>query len=155
MAKQKYRVNLSSEERNALLELLAGGTEKVRKLKRAQILLKANDGWSDAQISEALNTGVSTSGRIRKRYAQSGLEVALTDKKRERVYEKKMDGKAEAHLIALVSGSAPKGRSRWTLRLLAERLVALESVPFESISHETIRQTLKKTNLSLGERKNG
>ena len=155
MAHQTYKVNLSKTERNTLLELLSGGIEKVRKLKRAQILLKADDGWTDPQIAEALNTSVTTAGRIRKRYVEEGLQATLTGKKRERIYEKKMDGRAEAHLIALVSGPAPKGRARWTLRLLAERLVALESIPFESISYETVRQTLKKTNLSLGERRNG
>jgi len=152
---RQYTVDLTTEERNYLLELLTGGTQKVRKLKRAQILLKADDGWTDQQIADALLVGRATSERIRKRYAEQGLEAALNDKKRNRVYKRKMDGEVEARLIALVSGPPPAGRKRWTLRLLAEHLVALEEVPLESISYETIRLTLKKTNLNLGAGKSG
>ncbi len=152
---RQYTVDLTTEERNYLRELLTGGTQKVRKLKRAQILLKADDGWTDQQIADALSVGRATSERIRKRYAEQGLEAALNDKKRNRVYKRKMDGEVEARLIALVSGPPPAGRKRWTLRLLAEHLVALEEVPLESISYETIRLTLKKTNLNLGAGKSG
>jgi transposase len=137
---------LTKEERSYLISLLTGGTQQVRKLKRAQILLKADDGWTDQQIADAIQVGRATSERIRKRYAEGGLEVALNDKKRERVYERKIDGEVEARLIALANSSPPEGHHRWTLRLLAEHLVRLEGVPFESISHEAIRQTLKKTN---------
>jgi transposase len=152
---KRYCVNLTEEEQNYLATFLTGGTQKVREIKRAQILLKANDGWSDAKIAEALSVGKATVGRIRKRYAQQGLAAALHDKKRNRIYERKMDGEAEAHLIALATSPPPSGHKRWTLRLLAKRLVELEEVPFDSISHETIRLTLKKTNLSLGNEKNG
>ena len=94
-------------------------------------------------------------GRIRKLYAMEGLVRALNRKPPERAYERKMDGKTEAHLVALVCEEPPKGRVRWTLRLLSEHLVALEQVEIESISHETVRQTLKKTNSSLGRTSNG
>ena len=152
---KQYAVHLTREERNHLTDLLMGGTQKVRKLKRAQILLKAHDNWTDQQIAEALTVGRATSERTRKRYVEQGIEAALDGKKRERIYERKMDGEAEARLVVLASSSPPAGRERWTLRLLAEELVGLAEVPFESISHEAIRQTLKKTNLSLGKRKNG
>lgn len=153
--RQQYKVHLTSEERNYLLDILSGGTAKVRKLKRAQILLKADDGWTDQQIADALNVGWATAGRIRKRYAEQGLEAAINDKKRNRVYDRKMDGEVEARLTVLASSSPPKGRERWTLRLLADKLVALEEVPFDSVSHETIRRTLKKTNSSPGKRRSG
>ncbi len=153
--KKQYRVNLTKEERNHLADMLTGGTRKVRVIKRAQILLKAADGWSDQQIADALHVGRATAERIRKRYAEGGLAIALCDKKRNRVYERKIDGEVEARLIALVSSSPPAGHKRWTLRLLADHLVRLEEVPFDSISPESIRQTLKKTNLSLGVEKSG
>ena len=127
--KKQYHVNLTKEERNHLIHLLTGGTKKVREVKRAQILLKADDGWTDPQIEEALHVGRATVERIRKRYAEQGLAVALHDKKRNRVYERKMDGAVEARLIALVHSVPPAGRKRWTLRLLADHLVALEEVP--------------------------
>ena len=153
--KKQYHVNLTKEERNQLVTLPMGGTQKVREVKRAQILLKADDGWTDVQIAEALPVGRATVERIRKRYAEQGLAAALHDKKRNRIYERKMDGEVEAHLIALVNSPPPSGHRRWTLRLLADQLVQLEEVPIESISHETIRLILKKTNLSLGDERNG
>ena len=153
--KKQYHVNLTKEERDHLVTLLMGGTQKVREVKRAQILLKADDGWTDVQIADALTVGRATVERIRKRYAEQGLAAALHDKKRNRVYERKMDGEVEAHLIALVNSPPPSGHKRWTLRLLADQLVRLEEVPIDSISYETIRLTLKKTNLSLGDERNG
>ena len=155
MTKKRYEVHLSAEERSYLLEMLAGGIQRVRKVKRAQILLKADDGWSDPQIAQGISVGLSTVERTRKRYAEAGLEAALNDRKRNRVYKRKMDGEAEARLIALVNSQPPEGHHRWTLRLLASELVKLEEVPFECISYETVRQVLKKTNSSLGSTKNG
>ena len=111
--------------------------------KRAQILLKADDGWTDVQIAEALPVERVTVERIRKRYTEQGLAAASHDKKRNRIYERKMDGEVEAHLIALVNSPPPSGHRRWTLWLLADQLVQLEEVPIESISHESIRLTIK------------
>lgn len=156
MGRQKvHEVHLSTEERSQVLELLTGGTNKVRVIKRAQVLLKADDGWTDRQIAEALPVGQATVGRIRRRYVEGGLGRALYDKASEREYSRKVDGEVEARLIALVSGPPPEGHQRWTLRLLASHLVVLEEVPLNSISHETVRQVLKKTNSSLGAAKNG
>ncbi len=131
---KQYEVQLTREERNHLTDLLMGGKQKVRKLKRAQILLKAHDGWTDQQIADALHVGRATSERTRKRYAKHGFEAALNGKKSERIYERKMDGEAEARLVVLANSTPPEGRERWTLRLLADKLVALEEVPFDSIS---------------------
>ncbi len=117
-----------------------GGTKKVREVKRAQILLKADDGWTDQQIADAIGVGRATSERIRKRYVQEGFEVAVHGKKPNRLYERKIDGEVEVRLIMLVSSPPPEGRKRWTLRLLADKLVSLEEVPFDSISHEAVRQ---------------
>ena len=150
-----HEVHLSKEERGQVLELLRGGTNKVRVIKRAQVLLKADDGWTDRQIAEALSVGQATVARIRRRYVEGGLGRALYDKAPEREYPRKVDGEVEARLIALVSGPPPEGHKCWTLRLLASRLVVLEEVPLDSISHETVRQVLKKTNLSLGAARNG
>ena len=148
---KQYLVDLTNEERNHLIRLLKGGTRKVRKIKRTQVLLKADDGWTDQQIAGAFYVGRATVERTRKRYAEG--EAALHDKKRNRVYERKMDGEVEARLIALVNSAPPQGYQRWTLRLLAEHLVRLEEVPFDRISHETIRLTLKKNALKPWQRK--
>jgi len=153
--KKQYAVCLTEEERTYLIDLLMGGTQKVRKIKRIQIILKANDNWTDQQIADAIHVGRATSERTRKCYVEHGLQVAIDGKKPNRVYDRKMDGEAEARLVALVNSPPPEGRERWALRLLADKLVALEEIPYDSISHETVRRTLKKTNLSLGKRKNG
>jgi transposase len=103
---------------------------------------------SDPEIIDALGCGRATVERIRKQFVEEGLEETLQPKPSMRVYERRLDGKAEAHLVAIACGAPPEGRSRWTLRLLGDRLVALGHV--ESVAHETVRRTLKKTNLSLG-----
>jgi transposase len=141
MPAKKYRVKLEADEREQLLEMTRKGEIGARKMKRAQILLKADEGWKDADIIKALNTNRSTVERTRKRLVEGGLDKALNEDPRpgQRV---KLDGKAEAHLVALACSAAPGGREHWPLRLLADKLVELGVV--ESVSHETIRQTLKK-----------
>jgi transposase len=141
MPAKKYHVKLEADEREQLLEMTRKGEIGARKMKRAQILLKADEGWKDADIIKALNTNRSTVERTRKRLVEGGLDKALNEDPRpgQRV---KLDGKAEAHLVALTCSVAPGGREHWPLRLLADKLVELGVV--ESVSHETIRQTLKK-----------
>jgi transposase len=141
MPAKKYRVKLEADEREQLLEMTRKGEIGARKMKRAQILLKADEGWKDADILKALNTNRSTVERTRKRLVEGGLDKALNEDPRpgQRV---KLDGKAEAHLVALTCSDAPGGRAHWPLRLLADKLVELGVV--ESVSHETIRQTMKK-----------
>jgi transposase len=142
MPAKKYIVNLEPSEREQLLEMTRKGVIGARKMKRAQILLKADEGWKDADIIKALNTNRSTVERTRKRWVEGGLDKALNEDPRpgQRV---KLDGRAEAHLIALACSTAPGGRDHWPLRLLADRLVELGVV--ESISYETVRQAMKKT----------
>ena len=141
MPAKKYIVNLETDEREQLLEMTRKGEIGVRKMKRAQILLKADEGWKDKDIIQALNTSRSTVERTRKRFVEGGLDKALNEDPRpgQRV---KLDGNAEAHLVALTCSDAPGGRDHWPLRLLADKLVELGIV--ESISYETVRQALKK-----------
>ena len=152
---KKYKVDLTTEERADLESRLRGGEMGVRKIKRIQILLKADEGWSDERIADALNVGLSTVERARRKFVERGLEGAITHRRPRRKYARKLDGRGEAHMIALVCGPAPEGYVRWTLRLLADELVKIEALELESLSHEAVRQALKKTNLSLGERNNG
>ncbi len=144
MPKKIYKVDLPKDERDHLINIISSGTEKVRKTTRCRILLKSDEGWTDQDISEALNIGQSTVERTRKKYYENGLAHAINRKPSSREYKRKIDGKTEAHLIALSCGDAPKGYNKWTLRLLADRLVKLEQVEIESVSHETVRQVLKK-----------
>ena len=153
--KKKYIVDLTAEERAELETRLCGGRMVVRGVKRIQILLKADQNWSDERIAEALDVGLSTVERTRRNFVERGLEGAITNRRPRREYPRKMDGRAEAHLIALVCGPVPAGYARWSLRLLADELVKVEGVELESISYEAVRQTLKKTDLSLGAKKNG
>jgi transposase len=149
---KRYRVTLDSDEREGLEQLLSKGKADVRRLKHAQILLKADEskpgpGWSDARIAEAVGCGTATVERVRRRFVEEGLELALSPYRTpRREYRPKLDGEQEARLITLACSQPPEGRSRWTLRLLADALVELELV--DSISYETVRQTLKKTSLS-------
>jgi transposase len=147
--KKKYRVTLTAEERAELERLLSRGKADVRCLKHAQILRKADEagggpGWPDARIAEAFDAGIVTVERVRRRFVEEGLEAALrTYRTGTRVYARKLDGAQEAHLIALACSAPPEGRARWTLRLLASHMVALAHV--DTLSYETVRQTLKKT----------
>lgn len=152
---KKYIVDLTTEERADLESRLRGGQMSVRKVKRIQILLKADEGWSDERIAEAFDVGLSTVERTRRRFVERGLDGAITNRRPRREYPRKLDGKTEAHLIALMCGPAPAGYARWSLRLLADELVKIEGVEIEDISYETVRQALKKTNLSLGAKNNG
>ena len=132
---------------------MAAGVAPARMLTGACVLLKANHGeggpgWSDAAIAGALDVNASTVLRIRRRFATEGLEATLARNRPERVYERRLDGAQKAHLVALACSAPPHGHVRWTLRLLAGELVRLEVV--DAVSHETVRQTLKKTSSSRG-----
>ena len=149
---KKYLVELTQQERSQLEELVAKGRVAGYKIRHAQMLLKADQGpdgpgWADAQTAEAFASHVTTVERLRKRLIEQGLEAALERHKRPH-YPRKLDGDGEAHLVAMACSQAPAGRSKWTLRLLADRLVELGVV--ENISHMTVSRTLKKTNLSPG-----
>ena len=150
---KRYRVTLTESERDDLRKLVSVGKASARKLVRARILLLADQAQggsakSDPEIVESLGCGRASVERTRKRFVEDGFEEALCPTPSQRVFERKIDGKAEAHLIALACGSPPESRARWTLRLLGDQMVALEHV--ESVSYETVRRVLKKTNLSLG-----
>lgn len=149
----KYEVHLSDEERASLRTLVGQGQASARLLTHARILLKADHsdagpGWTDAAIAGALEVGLSTVARVRQRYVTAGLTSALERNGPERVYERKLDGAGEARLIALTCGAPPDGHARWTLKLLADRLVQLSVV--DAISYETVRRTLKQTSSSPG-----
>jgi hypothetical protein len=153
MPHKKYLVTLTPEERQALAALLAGGRRSALTLTRARILLKADHGeggpgWSDAAIAGALDVNPSTVLRVRRQFVTEGLAPTLERKRPDRTYERALDGRGEARLVALACAAPPEGRARWSLRLLADELVRLEVV--EAISHETVRQTLKKTSSSRG-----
>jgi len=150
---QKYFIKLTSEERSYLEKLVSAGNAPARKLRRARILLKSDcseggPNWTYEAICDAFDVNTVTVTNIRKAFSEGGLEKALNRKTPAREYGHRLDGHAEAHLIALVCSDAPDGYDRWTLRLLQDRFVKLEIV--ESVSHETIRTTLKKMKLSLG-----
>jgi len=150
---KKYVVTLTDEEREELGRMIVSGKGAARKLLHARILLKADQsaggpGWEDVAIAQGLDAGTATIERVRKQFVEEGLEAALARRPPQREYARKLDGEGEAHLIALACSQAPEGRRRWTLRLLAGRMVALEYV--DQVSHETVRQVLKKTNSSRG-----
>jgi len=146
MAK-KYVVELRDEEREQLLAMLKRGKVSARKLCRAQILLQADEGVSDTLIAATLHTGVATVERTRKRFVEEGLDAALTERRRPGG-QPKLQGKAEAFLIATACSVPPNGRKRWTLQLLADRLMEVGVV--DAISDDTVGRTLKKTPLSRG-----
>ncbi len=144
---KKHHIRLSPEERADLNRLVCKGHTSAQRQRHARILLCADEqqeggGLSDAQIAKAVQTNVRTVERVRRSCVDHGLARALERQDPDRVYTRKLDGPAEAQLLALSCGPAPEGQARWTLRLLAQRLVGLEVV--EAISHEAVRQTLKK-----------
>ena len=149
----RYRVTLDAAERDALQQMLGVGKGAARRLMHARILLKADEApggpaWGDARIAEAVECSANTVARVRQRFVEEGLDAALDRKPTTQTYLRKLDGRAEAHLIALACSSPPEGQARWSLRLLADRVVAAGIV--EEISHETVRRTLKKTRSSHG-----
>jgi transposase len=135
-------VKLTQEERGQLLALTRKGKTSARMLRRAHVLLLADEGIKDETIASIVKGSVSTVERTRKRYIQAGIDAALKEKPRPGV-EPRLDGRGEAHLVALACSAPPEGRQQWTMQLLADRLVELELV--DSISDETVRRTLKKT----------
>jgi len=145
MAKKRYIVTLTADEREMLQTMIRSGTERARKLTRARILLKADDGWQDQAITRALDVGIATVERTRQRFVVEGLEAALKARRPRRQYSRKLDGEQEARLIALTCSSPPEGHGRWSLRLLADKVVELKIT--DSVSHETIRRVLQDNEL--------
>jgi transposase len=150
---KRYRVTLTEDERQELQSMVSAGKAAARKLVRARILLLADQaegapGKPDPKIADALGCGRATIERARKQFVEEGIEAALNPKPTTRIYQRRLDGKAEAHLVAIACGAPPEGRAHWTLRLLADRMVGLGYV--ESVCHEAVRQTLKKMNSNLG-----
>jgi hypothetical protein len=148
---KKYVIRLSEEEKAGLEKLISSGSGPARKLNHARILLKADaDGpnWADEKIKDALDTSQSTIERVREAFVLYGLEAALNRKRPRKTLPKKLDGAQEAHLLALTCSPPPEGYNRWTLRLLAGKMVELEHV--ESLSYETVRRTLKKVKSNPG-----
>ncbi len=154
-----YKVTLTSEERGQLIEITRTGTHAAKKIIHALILLNVDRGphagerQTNEEICKVLKLGMRTIDRVKKRFVEEGLDASLKMAPTSRIYDKLVDGDMEAHLIALACGEPPKGFAHWSLRLLADKLVELRIT--ESISHETVRRTLKKTNLSLGGLKGG
>ena len=152
MVRERFAVRLTPEERDELEHMVRAGKSSARATTRARILLKTDEGWAAPRVAQALDVCQGTVFRVKRRFAEDGLEGALKDRVQARRY-RKLDDKAEAHLIALACSPAPEGHDHWELRLLADRMVELGVV--ESLSHETVRLHLKKTALSRGRRKSG
>ena len=156
---KKFIVTLTEEERNLLTELTSKGKHRSQKILNALILLACDEGEhqrkrsKNEEIARVLNTSMRKIDRVKKRFVLDGLNVALHGRKGSRVYVKKADGDFEAHLVALSCSKPPEGFARWTLRLLADKAVELDYI--DSISYETVRRVLKKTNSSLGNGKDG
>jgi len=156
---KKYTVKLSKDEREVLHDITSKGTHKSQKILNAQILLGCDEGEfqtersTNEEIARVLGTSMRKIDRVKKRFVMEGIEVALTKKKGNRIYEKKADGDFEAHLVALSCSEPPEGFARWSLRLLADKVVELGYI--ESISHEAVRGILKKTKLNPGKNRAG
>lgn len=153
MPKKKYIVSLTVSETKLLEQLTKKGKIAAYKMNHARILLKANinqkeGGWTDSQIGESLDIGHATIERVRQRFVEFGIESALSRREQKKRRSQIIDGEKEAYLIAIACSETPAGKSNWTLQMLADKMVELNHV--EKVSTETIRQTLKKTNLSLG-----
>jgi len=156
---KKFIVTLTEEERDLLTELTSKGKHRSQKILNALILLACDEGEhqrkrsKNEEISRVLDTSMRKIDRVKKRFVLDGLDVALHGRKGSRIYVKKADGDFEAHLVALSCSNPPEGFARWTLRLLADKVVELDYI--DSISHETVRRVLKKTNSSPGSEKDG
>ena len=151
----RYAVDLTDTERAVLREILSKNKAKRSTIINAYILLKADRtcGWTNADIAAAYAVSTKKVEQLKKRFVEAGFEAALYRKPVTNAHRRKITGDEEAHLIALCCSQAPEGHDTWTLRMLADKMVELALV--ESVSHETVRQTLKKMNLNLGKRKNG
>lgn len=153
---RKYIITLTKEERKELEAIVSKGKHKSQKYQNALILLNCDEGEYQKQkhtnevVSSVLNIGMRKIDRVKKRFVEDGLDMALNGKEYERTYEKKIDGDMEAHIIALSCSDPPQGHSQWSLRLLADKVVELEYI--DSISYESIRRVLKKTNLNPGKK---
>ena len=150
---KKYIVKLKRTERTELHELIQNGKSSAKALTHAHILLKADQtkgqpGWTDEAIHVAFDISIATVERVRQTYVRHGLNAAVRRRSRSQERTRRLDGKQEAHLIALACSEPPSGHEHWTLRLLADRMVKLEYV--DELSYETVRRTLKKTNSSPG-----
>lgn len=150
---KKYKVTLTGKEREELLAITRGGSHSSKKVIHSLVLLNCDEGKysekvNNDEVARVLKIGPRTIDRIKKKFVEEGFEAALHNRPTSRVYDRKADGDVEAHLIALSCSKPPEGFSRWSLRLLAEKMVALEYV--EDISYETVRRVLKKTNSSPG-----
>lgn len=146
---KKYHVTLTPEERGELEQIIRRGRAAARTLARARVLLKCDESeggpsLADVDVAEALECGTATVARVRQRFVEEGLDAALKPKPSARIYARRLDGDGEARLITLACSTPPKGRDRWTLRLLADRMVVLGHAE-GSLSYETVRRVLKKT----------
>lgn len=156
---KKYIVTLTKDERRMLNEIVSKGSHRSQKVLNSLILLACDEGEyqeirsTNEDISRILCISMRKIDRVKKRFVKEGLDIVLNGKKNRRIYSKKIDGDFEAHLIALSCSKPPEGYAEWSLRLLADKVVELKYI--DSISHETVRQVLKKTNLSHGGRKDG
>ena len=156
---KKYIVTLTKQERDTLIGLVTKGKHQSQKILNALILLDCDRGdcqknrSTNEEIARILNISMRKIDRVKKRFVEEGFDAALDKRKADRVYEKKVDGDFEAHLIALSCSDPPTGFARWSLRMLADKVVELHYI--DSISHEAVRRVLKKTNSSLGNKKDG
>jgi len=159
MPKVKYRLALTQDERDELNAIVAKGKHNSQKVLNALILLNCDEDapesrrLREADIAEVLHVSAMKMHRVKRRFVEEGLDIALNGHRGQRTYEKKADGEFEAHLVALSCSEPPRGHTRWSLRLLADKLVELEYV--DNVSYETVRRVLKKTNSSLGRRRAG
>jgi len=159
MPKIKYRFSLTPEEREKLRAIVSKGRHRSQKVLNALILLncdeetRSSEKLTDQQIAHVLQISAMKVHRVKQRFVEEGLEIALNGHESRRIYERKADGEFEAHLVALSCSEPPQGHARWSLRLLADKVVELEYI--DSVSHETIRRVLKKTKSNRGKNSNG